>query len=326
MRKNFRTFLLIITSSAALQLSAQTSAPPQTANQAGARATVTSAAPVTPERFEIGAELNQIAFEQYQEALFRPARASFQPVSEFGWQDVEVFIGYPRPGMRDVPQLLMVQAAGAAPVAFGFRQHRDGREEFILDSIGDGLLDRIYTEPLIPFWVLYQAGGNPSPRDGMFLLLLDAYLEGLENPRAPQGLGRAVDEVLDMRRLAGRDPSINNRDLYFHLNFPEAYGEQFPEDAYYAWMYMGSLIRQRYGRQHPLPAIMAMRSAWELGRETETREWLGFLQQIRRGTVAAQIYDVLTERDPVARERKRQWVINNNPGHWWVEQKLSNPL
>ncbi len=224
--------------------------------------------------------------------------------------------------MRSVPQLIAVQIGDSDPIPIGFRQGDPGAREYLLDFMGDGLLDHSTSIAIVPYWVLYKHGGNAAPRDSHLLLLMDFFVEGQNTPGNPYRRGGSYDEIMNELQMAARDPDFRNRDIAFHLYFSMMMGNLLPEQVYYSWMYLGSRLLERFGLDHPLPAVESIRYSYLLGRKTETREWIRFLQRIRRGLVAAQIYDVLTEDDPELRERKRSWVINRNPDHWWVESEL----
>ncbi|AFG36180.1 hypothetical protein [Spirochaeta africana] len=280
-----------------------------------------------PQRYLPGDRLDQAAYDYYSDAMVRPAGRDFRPAAGQRWDGMEFLVARPARSGRQAaaayePQLILVQVGAADPVPIGFRQGKAGYTEYILDFMGDGRLDHVTAAPAVPFWVLYRAGGNPAARSRTLLMYMDYHLEGLESPVDPYRRGASHDELLAELERAARDPAYLNRDMAFHLHFSLTQGQRYPEQVYYSWMYLGSAINERYGFDHALPAVESIRYAYRLGRMVEAMEWIRFLQRIRQGLVAAQIYDTLTESDPDARERKRQWVINRNPDHWWVRQAL----
>lgn len=283
-----------------------------------------AAAELPPTSFAAGERLHAVARGYYDQALIRPSGSEYRPDPRMVWPTMQVYTTGPLPGERraglSLPRLLLLQVGSGDMFPIGV--HQNG--EYLFDFMGNGRLSGPVLTPTIPYWVLYRAGGNPRASDRTFLLVLDTFLEGLESPGNPYLPGSHVDEVLDIIRRASRNPNQANRDLYFHLQFAILMSGYMPEQVYYAWMYLGSKIYERYSEHHPLPAIQLIRYAHRLERAVEAQEWISFLQGMYRGTVAAQIYDTLTDSDEGRKTRKQAWVLEQNPDHWWVIQEFGN--
>ncbi len=283
-------------------------------------------------RFAIGDNLAGIVSEYYQQALYRPATQVFSPDDEQVWTGMVFVVASPKPGMLEAPQIIGLELEGRPPVPIGLRQIKEGEctespcYEYLMDMIGDGQLDTRLERPVVPFYVLYPQGGNPAAWERSLLLLLDYHLESIETSDSPFLPGGSRDELLAEVTAAAERPDSPNRDLRYHLYFCLLHADEpdMVEPLYYAWMYAGSMLYERFDVHHPLPAVYSLWLAHALKRETETIEWIGFLQRIRQGLVPAQIFDTLTTDDPRLRARKRRWVINKNPDHWWVQEYLGD--
>ncbi len=276
--------------------------------------------------FSPGQRLDAIVQEYYAQAYYRPAGSAFTPPAEQLWDGMDFVVASPRPGLTDAPQIIGLSLHDRPPVPIGIRQivQQAPGYEYLMDIDGDAVLDIAFSKPLVPFFALYPQGGNPAGWQRDVLLLLDYQMEAIQSPDNPFLTGGSRDELLVELSTAAHNQDVLNRDIRYHLYFCllHANEPEFEFAVYYAWMYLGSMISDRFGLHHPLPAVYALYISWELGRTVETREWLHFLQRVRRGLIPAQIFDTLTTDSERIREQKRRWVQYRNPDHWWVKQAL----
>jgi len=201
--------------------------------------------------------------------------------------------------------------------AFGVMQYENDTTSILYDITGDGILDVVFNDLIIPFWVLANSQYTKISRNNNLRQYLDNGYNVFNSDIGPYAPGTGDSYFSGL--VSQFDVSVDNRDLFFGLIQYYTY-TNYPDLALMIIYSIGLNYENRFGSAHPLIHLHFAESLMNLGNLELARTTINQILSTNPDFVPAKVYSWQLEIDPVIKQRKYTELKTNHPNHWIVKQ------
>jgi len=200
---------------------------------------------------------------------------------------------------------------------FGVMQHENDTTSILYDITGDGILDVVFDDLIIPFWVLTDSQYTKISQNNNLRQFLDNGYNVFNSDAGPYSPGTGDSFVSSL--FSQFDVSVDNRDLIFGLMQYYTYTNS-PELAVMIIYSFGINYENRFGSAHPLIHLHFAESLINLGNFELALTTINHILSTNPDFVPAKVYSWQLEKNPTVKQRKYVELKTNHPNHWIVKQ------
>jgi hypothetical protein len=198
----------------------------------------------------------------------------------------------------------------------GVMQNDKGVTIFLYDLNGDGILDNIHDNLIIPPWVLSKSPYTQKTNNNNLKDYLDKGLSMFNGDDNPYATGLVNNYLAQFFQNIG--PSYENRDLFYAF-FLYYYLAAHPDIAYNIICQIEIDYKERFDSVHPIIILHKAETLINMQEYQLANELIKNLLEIEPDFIPAKVYSWQLEIIPAIRQYKYNNLKSNYPSHWIVK-------
>ncbi|WP_053228470.1 hypothetical protein [Spirochaeta cellobiosiphila] len=237
-------------------------------------------------------------------------------MNPLGWNDIEIY-GFIDPS-RASATMLQFHQKGKVGFPFGFIVGESPNAYCLLDTNGDGILDRKSVNLIPPFWGVHPK--TITKVDDAFFETLNYLYISFQNEDGPKGMNSKMNDFMFAITNASQNLDTPNRDLYYALHSYLNYVQKYPDVGLESIKFLEFTFKERFGGTHAVIELFHVESLINIGRRKEAYSLLNDTNY--KDFKPLIVYSYKLEEDPQVKEEKRKQLLELYSEHWMVKKIL----